>query len=534
VIESLLRLHGAGRRITVDDGRATQDGVLETVSRRGLVASTTDPGEVGLRPVDVGVRGERAMLHLSTRAVASAKGRLELAFPEELALVDGRSSPRSRLRPYEATVVLEPHAPEPIARPIVEVGAGGFSFELHPGGRTPVPEGAAAEVAVAWSDGEILAMATIRRIGSNEEGRTVCAVEIVAFGTPADEERWHRFVLRVAHPSVSVDGCSRIEASWSLLESSDYVSRWALGDRQRLSAAYRRAWSTEVDGRILVAAAGDRPAGTAAASRIYPTTWLLHHLAFAREARSLESLRSFLAGTRALSCACAYAIRHLTPAKHFMVLAEDGTRWNHLLYHAFREVAGPRRSLLSTLAVHEHRLEPAPSAPEIAVHRATPPEARAIARRLVELLPALEVDALAYAPSDIALEGMGSRTRTLLVAGREADPSAVAIVETGPEGANLFGLYDTSRIINLSARPIPDRVSRSLLTAAVDHHRAHGSRKLVHLEDGVDHDAALAATGFQFVARGIRWIGDRDVLSRWSSYIDSILQTSSVFALGVR
>jgi hypothetical protein len=154
-----------------------------------------------------------------------------------------------------------------------------------------------------------------------------------------------------------------------------------------------------------------------------------------------------------------------------------------------------------------------------------------LARQLSVTVPAIERRALALDEAVLDLESFTSacaghdhqRRRECLFALVGGIPAAALIAESGGEGVNLFGLFNSCRIVPLGDGPPSAAVERALLAAAVDHYRRAGKESFLLFADVEASLELPSSLGFEAISAGLRWIAHRDVVPAWAAYLESLL-----------
>src|SRR6185436_19143008 len=117
------------------------------------------------------------------------------------------------------------------------------------------------------------------------------------------------------------------------------------------------------------------------------------------------------------------------------------------------------------------------------------------------------------------------RGRGAFFALRAGRPVAAAVVETGDEGANVFGLLNMARYFPLEDQTPDSAVEEALARAAVAHFRAAGKRTFLWLADEeIPPSGAPERLGLSAAPPGMRWVAHRDAIPAWSSYLQALLR----------
>ncbi len=512
--------------------------------------------------------GASAMCVFSSRVLALEEDAAILALPTELKQTGFRASSRVELAPERRLRVslTDPRGSGQVVDGAVrDLGLGGLSLELERQRVVLFPGDRLRGLALHLPDGTILADAVVRSLLPGEPGgSTACGIELVEFADPRDAARWRRFAFGAVHPRLTPLDVTQAEASWRILEASRYVALWTPDeDRAHLRRRYLGAWSgaDEAVGRAFVIEGERGPAGLSAGNLVYPGTWMLHHLAIGEEQPTPAANQRALTYAHELISGLLGSLRGGSALEHFVIYLEAGKRWNDRLYGEFAARSyGADRLLYSRFEVLRRATadprgtEPEPGAPEIVP--ATPALWEALAARAAATLSPLERAAYALDGPQIDLAAFTEacarvgyeRRRAAYVAlddrgdgACDGRPLAAIVVETGDEGANVFGLLNACWLVPLGDRPLDAGTARALLRRAIAHYRAAGKRTFLLFapareggEDGAPEAPpagfadplarASSPLGFEPVSHAVRWLAHRDVIPAWTAYLDELLR----------
>ncbi len=355
---------------------------------------------------------------------------LHLAFPLELRQSGFRDSIRTGLPEDVAHVRLG--GPLDALFVVSDVGARGFSFAsdelsaMVPGQHLP-----ALQIQIPGH--EVRGAGVVRFVSGVAGERHRYGVEILDFESAAEQKRWASFVFHRTHPNVTLDTPKAFAPAWYLLNASDYISGWTPErERGRIARAYGKSWRSvsESNGHLLLLHREGRAIGTVAGSRVFPRSWMVHHLGVDRKERTAGKREEFLDYSRELYSAIMYMVQHVAETQYFAIWVEQNKRWNELLYSDFvRAYSDTSASQLTQNMVFKYQCAQAP-APALVVHEdptleivaAGPEETRDFAERLPEVMEAIEIDAFSLSPQEISMGAFSSecaatgyeRTRTIL------------------------------------------------------------------------------------------------------------------------
>jgi hypothetical protein len=418
-----------------------------------------------------------------------------------------------------------------------DVSASGLSFVAAPEAGLILPGDPLPRLLVDLPSGPVDAVARVRRVTPVTERKALeYGIEMTGFLSDDDRRRWERYVHESVHPRVRVGEPGIERSAWSLLASSGYIELWTSPeDRQRLAHSFQYSWRSAAPetGRLLVFSENARDYGTFATNRLYPRAWLLHGLGVDKVVA--RRVRQFIEVARELYRALMSILKCAPGARYFVGYFEREQHWGDLLYRNFVEAYSNRRASL----YDEYRLSkwrddgrvatPEPADGQVEVAPASTADWQALSDRLRATVSPLEFDAFSYAPEEIDLAKFSrfcaeqgyERRRDVFVAREAGAVAAMLIAECGAEGASIFGLLDSCRIVWWPWCANQAAVKGRLLRAAAAHYRRMHRREAIFLD--TDDLIVPESSGFRAVADGLRWVANLELLSAWRSYLDQVL-----------
>jgi hypothetical protein len=465
-----------------------------------------------------------------------------LAVPTEVRQTGFRDSPRvmlSHARPANVAFLHPRLAGERMGGPVFDVAGRGICFPVNSAQHSLFPGDRLAEIRVNLPEGTVEAEGIVRTIATRSgQDHPSCGVELIDFGGDNDADRWQHFVFSQMHPNLS-DG--RAEDAWRVLESSKYVDLWTPGaQRERIRRCFFSSWDhppPEV-GHALVFEAEKSPVGLSAGSLVYPNTWLLHHLGVGPSA---DGTQNPLLRASELISGILFRLKERRDLNHFLIYVESNKRWNDRIYGDFADRYFDTQKLLYS-PLHLYRWvaadtrelgngEVSDGNEPIEVVAADPTLWSKLARHLGETLTPIEMRSFAFEASRIDLQAFGAecaarsheRQRAAFFAIVDGRPVAALIAESGNEGTNIFGLLNTSRVVELSPNDSTPGVRRELMKAAIAHYRGLGKKSFLLFEEACATDGVPEQVGLMPVSGGMRWLAHRDVIPAWAAYLKGLL-----------
>ena len=435
--------------------------------------------------------------------------------------------------------LIHPHVRGKLVRKLaLEVGLGGLSFELRPEDDLLVP-GILIPSAVLWlPDGRSLGCrCLVRHVWRHQSGYR-CGVELLDFAAEGRHE-WVAALLSRAHPNVVPAGPEALAEVWDVFARSGYLEEKPAELMQAMREPFRKAWggllAGQADNQCWLYRASGFPIATVSMSRIYSSTWLLHHLGadllhFETKQQNLDAMAEIT-----LHAAPEWAAS-LHPDGYALTVFNTDTHFNRWSWFGFFERHHGGGELDSQrLRVRDYRVDSLalpPVDPRIWVREATELELRAISHDLLERDGPLVHRAYDFAPECIKLTAMSElpdgsaleRRRVLYVAGCDSDLAGYAVVESAATGANIFSLYDSCRIIVLAPLGATETAGLrdALLARAAGHFRAQGCPCFLYLTGPADapppsDDGAFEVTGLRTVmTMNLLVVGAQEVDRIWT------------------
>lgn len=488
--------------------------------------------------------GPSALYSFSTTVYRVSGQSAWLTVPESVRVAGFRGSLRA-CPPLDAPMrVAFGHPREPghtVHKQALEVGARGLSFLLDPERDLLFP-GEPLRGLTAWlPDGPVRAEACLRSVRSLGPGLLAGGIELAGFESPADAERWQCFVLQLTHPGVELLHRAEVGQAWRALQASGYVDLLDGEREEDLERQFRQAWTRHAESpavsRFFLVRRDQRPVATAAASLVYPRTWMPHLFGIDRQERANRA--NLFERARQVNSGMMHLLGHLTDSDHFVFYFDSEKPFHDLVFGRF--LAGyPRKDefLYDSFRLYRLRLRGAwraePPAAGIEVVEADSILSGSLALHLQRQLAPIEVDAYAYREDEIALEEFSrrcaaldyERQRRIFFALERGDPRAALLVETGSEGLSVFGLLDRCWCFGLApGGEVAWPWLAALLRRAAAHYAACGRRTFLYQDSQpTDRSGSLGELGFSLVANGRRWLGCRRIIPAFSNHVREIME----------
>ena len=425
---------------------------------------------------------------------------------------------------------------------ILEVSATGLSFRFDPFRDVLFPGELIDGLLLGVCAKPIRIQAVIRNMRDRSpDGSLVCGLELVDMTGDAAEQ-WNRFVLGANHPNVHlVDGGS-IGKAWQALRSSGYVDLVDEEQQQGLEDSFRSVWSTQTAehglGRFFLVCQQGRPVATAAASLLYPRTWLPHHFGVDESERRQDRSRLYHFAQETYS-GIMFLLQHMTPMENFVFYFDAAKNWHNLTFAQFLERFPRKRDYLyDRYKLFRYRtrndLSQEQDPPEgLKIVPDNPTLLRRLSRHQKKHLTQIEFDAFSYAEHEIGLERFASdcaargyeRERKIFFAIEGGRPRAALIAETGSVGVNIFGLLDMCWLVFLNPRAANDlHIRKALLTQAKRFYALKKKTSFLYLGSMRNEPIGqLEQLGFAYETDGLRWLAKRSIIPAYVNYIQEAM-----------
>jgi hypothetical protein len=489
--------------------------------------------------------GSNAVNQFTSAVWRTGAGVVVILMPPEIRQVGFRDSPRIRLQGAVGVSFDHPRLGGiRLEKPVVDVSSRGLSFTLDPRADVLFPGERIEHIRLDLPHGSLGAAAAIRSIVPQAGSDALaCGLEILGFADVGQAETWRSFVFHEAHPRLEMGRGDLVEQAWETLRSSGYVDLLEEPEKKRMERQFIEAWkgispSTNVS-RFFLLRKDDRPVGTAAASLLYPRTWMAHH--FGIDAKERQSSANLFDIAREIYSGTMFILQHMAPADSFVFFFDAAKPWHDLFFGQFVERYRPRADMIyDGFTLYKKIVDDGigcalPFRPDVV--RDDPDLLGVLSRHLESSLSPLEFDALCYGEEEITLDAFSrvcasrgyERTRRVYFGLQGGDLLAALVVETGGEGVNVFSLLNRSWLVPVHPELGEDvYVEAALLAEASAHYARRGTRSFLYLAPpDMAPDALPSGLGFTYVAQGRRWLARREVIPAYLSYMEEIIDDMS-------
>jgi hypothetical protein len=385
----------------------------------------------------------------------------------------------------------------PFMCPLLDVSFGGIAFATDPQ-RDALYVGLRIEgIEVAYGRNQVVLLdAVVRTISRAPDGSATCGLSVEG-RTSQDASNWADFVMRSLNQTTS-PGDDKVEQLWDLFTVSGYFNLSGKGPEEFNSLArafrnvveqsraipwltYQSVWPSEagIEASISVL-------------KLYNGTWLMHQVAKRRGASHRDGqVRQVLRDTYLRAYEYAHADPHCRWVASYVEAQVPWTQRSHL---AFARQFGLTNGVVSwPFQLMEIYCHDRPEHKPLGLFRvglATEEECEILCDVLHETRPEAYVEALDLVPERLGLfeakrawQAAGfDREREILVARRlDHTPVAVAIVETGETGTNLFRIVDSLRLVALA--PDGEQAFLELIEKARAWFRTRGKESFVYFSE---------------------------------------------------
>ncbi len=461
--------------------------------------------------------GEQAVFALPDQLLESARRRL------------GRA-PAAPERPV-GLELLHPLLPGKVVRKLArEVGLGGLSFDLDVEEDLLVCGSVLDAALLRLADGRALpCRCVVRHTDELPGGGHRCGVEIREWA-PGARERWVEEVLARMNPEVEEATPFTLEDAWDVFDRSGYLEEkppeQIRAMREPFLSTWRRLLRTRTSARFWLHRSRGVATGTVCTTRVYGSTWLVHHMAVDRALPAARKLA---------------VLADLVPRSAFQWLAASHPEGNLVAYFnaeksfnqsvwvdQLKACEGELEQDVRRVCAWEFRPAQLPALPPaLQVRVAGDDDLALIAADLEERDGAFPCRACDLTPERLRVRELGAdgsgavgRERQVFVAGAPGRVRGYALLEHASPGVNIFSLYDTCRLVVLPSARRAEAVAAALFETAVVYFREIGVESFLCLAG--EKDAAPPTAHAAFRVELIRAMAPSSVLARWVAYLNEL------------
>lgn len=383
------------------------------------------------------------------------------------------------------------------ACPLLDVSFGGVAFAADPQ-RDALYVGLRIEsIEVACGRNQTVALdGVVRTIARTPDGTMTCGLSVEG-RTSQDASVWAEFVMRSLNQTTSA-GDDKVEQLWDLYTVSGYFNLSGKDPDEFTSLerafrnvveqsrsipwlTYQSVWPTQtgIEASISVL-------------KLYTGTWLMHQVAKRRGASHRGGqVRQVLRDTYLRAYEYAHADPHCRWVASYVEAQVPWTQRSHL---AFARQFGLTNGVVSwPFQLMEIYCHDQPEHPPLGLYRigfASEEECEILCEKLRETRPEAYLESLDLVPERLGLfepkrawlAAGFEREREILVARRhDQTPTAVAIVESGETGTNLFRIVDSLRLVALE--PDGEQAFLELIEKARAWFRTRGKDSFVYFSE---------------------------------------------------
>lgn len=483
-------------------------------------------------PFVIEIEWLHSLFRFSVEEAEVVDGRLVTPLPRQIVRLRRRWCRRAPASEQDVITFWHPLWPELfVRRPLHDISYGGLSFFAHPDCDLVYP-GLAVEAEITHAEepptrvrAEVCSL-TPRVPG---EEKALCRMRVRP-SSQEDTRRWQERVDARLYPGTRI-GSAYDQAAWDLYEASGYfhLSRKEPSQFQEIKAPYF-AISRKLDqaphlGYRVVWPSPRGIEASASCLKVYTSTWMGHQMA-----KRPKLQPPTLSPKKVL--------REIYFRTHEMAQADPEFRW--LLGYIEGNVRWMQTAHIEFAAVHVQsgqafvlpfRLWEVPCAPlpdpspaEIAVEAPQPEELAFWLDFLAQKRPRAYRDALDLYPERFDLAALRDswaaahlgRERAALVASCQGKPAALAILESGEVGTNLFHLLDSVRIFSLEEQDAGPELTTALFRAAITWFRERERQVFVYFQE---EESSLPDFPLHDLGPGHLWVLAAELLPEWMEHI---------------
>lgn len=530
-IRSVVRaLAGVRSRGYLDSNRS-QALQLASFDEGGGIVVWAGSNNWGDAPFVLDVTGYNSVYRLHFDSVTPAgEGHVMTSLPKRIERLRHRQYRRGEVNGALTVALYHPLWPRlpQIKREVRDVSFGGVCFVTSADDDLMFPGLSLPLIEVKETGGELVRLKGEVRSVSQVGDETLARVSVSPYAS-RDEGRWNRLVARMLYPTTE-SGAEWSEPVWDLFRDSGYFNLSGKEPDQfdLLKNSYIKVDQRGVNVPGLFCHAvfpSERGVeGTVSIMKVYRNTWMLHQLAKRKGSSNVANPRQILRDlyTR--------AFEHTQTDQQFrwvIAYAEASVRWNQMSHFAFAQRhAGSGKAISLPFQLMEVSVpDRAPQVPEqFEIGPAAPREVMELLKLVQRTRPPCYAEALDLVPEHADLAGVSRkwhkagflRERAILAARRGGAAVAVAIVECGETGANLFRLVDSMRLLPLA--PGGDSAFPALTDAARDWFRDRGKQAFVYFRESEDPGPSVLSR-FRDLGEGRFWVIAAELLPEFLEHV---------------
>ncbi len=411
---------------------------------------------------------------------------------------------------------------------VTEISSRGILFSSE--GYWFAPHDILEDIEVSMPGGNTLigtgAVSHLRSVDTS--GQTV-GLHIREFANTDAERQWYALVCKKSDGGVAVGVEDRADHGWEALDDAGYLDAW-VNNRPRdvCKSDHQRCWTSPdyANSRAAFLYVDNKeksPAGYFATSRVYPQTWMVHHLAVDRS--RFETRRSFMTAVRQVQSSLYCSIASTDTGEYWMGNFASKKKWVALTYKNFENRFSEKNDVL--VASYETYVcdpvlvqKPLEKNNTISILEGDQIDYDSIAESLASQMSKLEHDVFHYCSTslekqDVLKNAHGSRMRKVFVGCVNEEPHWVVVCDVGPIGLNIFGIQNNMRMFPLcSSAKSESAVVASVIQRVRKWAASYRCRDLVFLDrhHGIE-SSFLSRLGFSYRCAGAMWIQSRKAMA---------------------
>jgi hypothetical protein len=335
---------------------------------------------------------------------------------------------------------------------------------------------------------------------------------------------WHNVVLKARYPNLDFDYQeSDHKQIWDLFERSGYIG---LHEKESFNYAYdltKKSWKllseagTEISKRIKIVK-NNEILGHIQFDKIYPKTWVIHHLA-------IDPKLSKLIGKEIFGVTSDVVLGE--NAGYIFTLTDSEKSYNQKNYYDFVE-SYPYKNHNNIKVLELYVIDPEAknslvASSDFVIVDANKYDISFIKNYFEKNEDPIVIDALGY-NDDIELEEFGKiftklnleRSRKFLIAKKDNKILGFSVLERGTDGVNIFAMFDMFSVF-LTSDKNKQQVIDSLILASIAYYKSIGKKSVILLLENKCKEH-LVKKNISFVFNITRWITIPVVAKRFHSF----------------
>ena len=481
----------------------------------------------------------------------SKNGKIHITIPLSIHQTGFRQS--ERISVGSGKMLLHFHHPRlpgvKLTKSVIDISGFGLSFPFDPKNDLLFPGEKIEKILLELPKFNIQANAIIRSIRTSK-GLTSCGIEILGFPNRKHAEHWGEFVFHYSHPRLQLGQKRMVEDAWLSLSSSGYLDYINPKLYDYLKNKFIVSWQTQAVNTHLSRFfvyydKTKKPIGTMAVNILYPGTWLVHNMGIDKEKRKgKKNQKNIIA--RDIYKGIIFLLNHLNKTDYFVLYVESNKPWTINLYAEFLknyanhdDFIYDRYHVFKCTSLKEtSKMLKCQKVNGIEVVEQTSELLEILQNYLKKELPKIEFEAFCYGESLITFKKFSKecdlynyeRHRIIYFALQNNIPKAALVVESGPDGMNLYSLFNRCWFFFLEPDAAEDKyiIVQLINQALLFYNKISQKEFMLLINTDKNRKSMFEKLGFDYKLDVMRWLSSCSILPAYLNYIEEYLGKENV------